>query len=86
MKRVLIFLKWTGIILVALITMLFTFVQLSWNKKIDAPYPEIVMIRRTIFFNIIDLFLCFVKKHEVSKCIAANGLLICNGRAFQHKC
>lgn len=41
MKRVLKFLKWTGIVLVALITMLYTFVQLSWNKKIDAPYPEI---------------------------------------------
>lgn len=41
MKRVLKFLKWTGLGLIVLFLVFFIFVQLSWNKKHDAPYPDI---------------------------------------------
>lgn len=41
MKRVFKILKWTGIILVVVLIGLFAFVQLTWNKKIDAPFPDI---------------------------------------------
>lgn len=41
MKRVLIILKWTGIVLLVLGIMIFIFVQFTWDKKFDAPYPEI---------------------------------------------
>jgi Cytochrome c len=41
MKSALKFLKWTGIGLVVLILGFVVFVQLTWNKKQDAPYPEI---------------------------------------------
>jgi Cytochrome c len=41
MKKVLKFLKWTGIGLAALILLLIVYVQVSWDKKHDAPYPEI---------------------------------------------
>lgn len=41
MKSVVKILKWTGIVLVLLIVGLFAFVQLTWDKKHDAPYPEI---------------------------------------------
>ncbi len=41
MKRVLKFFKWTGLVLVALILVFFLFVQLTWDKKHEAPYPDI---------------------------------------------
>ncbi|HOZ84160.1 MAG TPA: cytochrome c [Niabella sp.] len=41
MKYFLKILKWTSIVLAILIIFLFAFVQLTWNKKHDAPYPEI---------------------------------------------
>jgi len=41
MKATLKALKWTGIVLVLLILGLFSFVQLTWNKQFDAPYPDI---------------------------------------------
>jgi mono/diheme cytochrome c family protein len=42
MKIMIKILKWTGIVLVLLFVGLIVFVQLSWNKTFDAPYPEIV--------------------------------------------
>jgi len=41
MKKFLKILKWTGIVLVVFFAGLFIFVQLTWDKKIDAPYPDI---------------------------------------------
>jgi len=41
MKKFLNILKWTGIVVVILIAVIFIFVQLTWDKKIDAPYPDI---------------------------------------------
>jgi Cytochrome c len=41
MKKALTFLKWMGIGLAALILGLIVFIQLTWDKKYDAPYPEI---------------------------------------------
>lgn len=41
MKKVLQVLKWTGILLVVLLTGAFTIVQLTWDKKFEAPYPAI---------------------------------------------
>lgn len=41
MKKVVKILKWTGILLVLLIAGFIAFVQFSWNKKFEAPYPEI---------------------------------------------
>jgi mono/diheme cytochrome c family protein len=41
MKNVLKLLKWVGIVLIVLVVGLFTFVQLSWDKTFDAPYPNI---------------------------------------------
>jgi mono/diheme cytochrome c family protein len=41
MKKFLKFLKWTGIVLVGLFAVIFIFVQFTWDKKIDAPYPDI---------------------------------------------
>jgi mono/diheme cytochrome c family protein len=42
MKKFLKVLKWTGIVLGVLIIALVAFVQLTWNKKLTAPYPQIV--------------------------------------------
>ncbi|MBK7427324.1 MAG: cytochrome C [Saprospiraceae bacterium] len=41
MKRVLRFLKWTGIVIVVAILGFVVFVFLTWDKKHDAPYPDI---------------------------------------------
>lgn len=41
MKRALKILKWAGIVLGLLIVGFFAFVQLTWNKQFEAPYPEI---------------------------------------------
>jgi mono/diheme cytochrome c family protein len=41
MKSTLKILKWTGIVLLLLIIGLFAFIQLTWDKKYDAPYPDI---------------------------------------------
>lgn len=41
MKSVVKILKWTGIVLVLLIIGLFAFIQFTWDKKHDAPYPDI---------------------------------------------
>jgi len=41
MKKLVKILKWTGIVLALIIVALFAFVQLTWNKKFDAPYPDI---------------------------------------------
>ena len=41
MKRILKILKWTGIVLVSLFLVFFLFVQFTWDKKYDAPYPDI---------------------------------------------
>lgn len=41
MKMLIKILKWTGIILVSLILLIFIFVQATWNKKFDAPMPAI---------------------------------------------
>lgn len=41
MKKLLKVLLWIGIVLVALIIVLYTYVTLSWKKTYDAPYPEI---------------------------------------------
>lgn len=41
MKRMLKFLKWTAIVLVSVALVFFIFVQLTWDKKHDAPYPDI---------------------------------------------
>lgn len=41
MKTVVKFLKKTGIVLFVLIVGLFAFIQFTWDKKYDAPYPEI---------------------------------------------
>lgn len=38
-------LKWTGIVLVVLILGFVAFVQLRWDKKYEAPYPEITSTR-----------------------------------------
>lgn len=42
MKRLSKILKWTFISLASIILLLFIYVQLRWNKKFDAPYPNIV--------------------------------------------
>ncbi|PHN06102.1 c-type cytochrome [Flavilitoribacter nigricans] len=42
MKSVVKLLKWTGIVLVLIIVGVFAFVQFTWGKKHDAPYPEIM--------------------------------------------
>ena len=41
MKKLFKILKWTGIVVLLLLIGLFVFVQTSWNKKYEAPYPEI---------------------------------------------
>ncbi|HJW28279.1 MAG TPA: c-type cytochrome [Saprospiraceae bacterium] len=41
MKKLLSFLKWTGLVLVLVIAGFYIFVRSSWNKKFTAPYPEI---------------------------------------------
>lgn len=41
MKRALKILKWTGVVVAILIVGFYLFVQLTWDKKYDAPYPEI---------------------------------------------
>lgn len=41
MKRLLKTLKWTGIVLGSLFLVFFLFVQFSWDKKYDAPFPDI---------------------------------------------
>jgi len=41
MKKLLKTLVWAGIVLVALVIVLYAYVSLSWNKTYDAPYPEI---------------------------------------------
>ena len=41
MKRLFKILKWTGIVVLLLILAVFIFVQLTWNKKFEAPYPDI---------------------------------------------
>lgn len=41
MKTFLKVLKWTGIVLVVVVGGLFVFVQLNWNQKVDAPFPDI---------------------------------------------
>lgn len=41
MKKILKVLKWTGIVLGILIIVLVAFIQLTWNKKHSAPYPQI---------------------------------------------
>ncbi len=41
MKRTINILKWVGIVLVLLLIGLFAFVQFSWDKKYDVPYPDI---------------------------------------------
>jgi mono/diheme cytochrome c family protein len=41
MKNVIKVLKWAGLALVILLVGLFVFVQLTWDKKYDAPYPDI---------------------------------------------
>jgi mono/diheme cytochrome c family protein len=41
MKKGIKILKWSGIVLFSVIVLLFLFVQLTWDKKFDAPYPEI---------------------------------------------
>lgn len=41
MKSVFKMLKWTSIVLILLLVGLFVFVQFTWNKKYEAPYPEI---------------------------------------------
>lgn len=40
MKTLIRILKWLLILIVALIAIVFIYVQLSWNKKFEAPYPE----------------------------------------------
>jgi mono/diheme cytochrome c family protein len=41
MKKLLKILKWSGIVIVTLIIVVVVFVQLSWDKKKEAPYPDI---------------------------------------------
>lgn len=41
MKTLVKILKWTGIILVVLLVGLYAFIQLTWDKKYEAPYPDI---------------------------------------------
>lgn len=41
MKTAVKFLKWAGIVLSVLIIGLIAFVQFTWDKKFDAPYPDI---------------------------------------------
>jgi mono/diheme cytochrome c family protein len=41
MKNVIKVLKWAGLALIVLLVGLFVFVQLTWDKKYDAPYPDI---------------------------------------------
>lgn len=41
MKKVLKVLKWTGIVLLVAVALIVLFVQFTWNKKFDAPYPDI---------------------------------------------
>ncbi|HND72998.1 MAG TPA: cytochrome c [Saprospiraceae bacterium] len=41
MKRLLKILKWSGIVLISLFLLFFLYVQFSWNKKYDAPFPDI---------------------------------------------
>lgn len=41
MKTVLKFLKWTGIVVLLLVVAIFAFVQLSWDKTFESPYPDI---------------------------------------------
>jgi mono/diheme cytochrome c family protein len=41
MKKLLKILKWTGIVLGALIIIMVAFVQLTWDRKHEAPYPHI---------------------------------------------
>ena len=40
MKKIL---KWIGLVFVALVLGLFVFIQTSWNKSYDAPYPQITL-------------------------------------------
>lgn len=42
MKKLLKILKWTFISIILIFVGLFIFIQLSWNKKFEAPYPNIV--------------------------------------------
>ena len=41
MKSVIKILKWAGLVLCLLIIGLLVFIQFSWDKKYDAPYPNI---------------------------------------------
>jgi mono/diheme cytochrome c family protein len=41
MKKTIKVLKWTGIVLFSIVILLFAFVQLTWDKKFEAPYPDI---------------------------------------------
>lgn len=41
MKRTINILKWLGLAILLLIIALFSYVQFSWDKTYDAPYPEI---------------------------------------------
>ncbi|MFO7613999.1 MAG: c-type cytochrome [Bacteroidales bacterium] len=42
MKKFFKILLWTGLVLVLVIVVFFSYVQLSWKKTFDAPYPDIV--------------------------------------------
>ncbi|MBE0637238.1 MAG: c-type cytochrome [Bacteroidales bacterium] len=41
MKTLLKLLKWTAIVLILIVAGFYSFVQLSWDKKYEAPYPNI---------------------------------------------
>lgn len=41
MNHLLKILKWTGLILGVILILFYSFVELTWNKKYDAPYPEL---------------------------------------------
>jgi len=42
MKKLLKILKWTGLSLIAIVLISLLFIQLTWDIKFEAPYPEIV--------------------------------------------
>jgi mono/diheme cytochrome c family protein len=48
MKSLIEILKWAGIGLGLLIIGLFAFIQLTWDKKFDAPYPEITAVTDSV--------------------------------------
>lgn len=41
MKKLFKFLKWTGLIFFSLLVIIITFIMLTWDKKFEAPYPNI---------------------------------------------